>query len=100
MGFFLGKFIYLADAYEDIEKDRKEGNYNPLLSKFTEPDFEPECRRILTMMMSECCRRFEILPIIQYTEILRNILYSGVWYRFDLATEKRRTDKENIQEKK
>lgn len=99
MGFFLGKFIYLADAYEDIEKDQKEGNYNPLLAKFGEPDFEPECRKILTMMMSECCRRFEILPIIQYTEILRNILYSGVWYRFDLATEKRRADNENIQEK-
>lgn len=99
MGFFLGKFIYLADAYEDIEKDQKEQNYNPLADKFRQTDFEQECRRILTMMMSECCRRFEILPIIQYTEILRNILYSGVWYRFDLATEKRKKQKEEIQEK-
>lgn len=99
MGFFLGKYIYLADAYEDVEKDQKEGNYNPLAHKFGQPDFEQECRRILTMMMSECCRRFEILPIIQYTEILRNILYSGVWYRFDLATEKRKQQKEEIQEK-
>lgn len=99
MGFFLGKFIYLADAYEDIEKDQKEQNYNPLMHKFGQPDFEPDCRKILTMMMSECCRRFEILPIIQYTDILRNILYSGVWYRFDLATEKRKKQKEEIQEK-
>ena len=29
MGFFLGKFIYLMDAYEDIEKDAVCGNYNP-----------------------------------------------------------------------
>lgn len=30
MGFFLGKFIYLMDAYEDVEKDRKKGQYNHL----------------------------------------------------------------------
>ena len=29
MGFYLGKFIYLMDAYEDIEKDEKNGCYNP-----------------------------------------------------------------------
>lgn len=27
---FLGKFIYLMDAYEDIEDDLKNHNYNPL----------------------------------------------------------------------
>ena len=100
MGFYLGKFIYLADAYEDIEKDEKEKNYNPLLARFKETAFEAECRRILTMMISECSRRFEILPIIKYTDILRNVLYSGVWYRFDLATEKRKKEKEQSQEKK
>ena len=29
MGFYLGKFIYLLDAYDDVEKDVKSGNYNP-----------------------------------------------------------------------
>ena len=29
MGFYLGKFIYLMDAYEDIEEDIRTGNYNP-----------------------------------------------------------------------
>ncbi|MCD7736950.1 MAG: DUF5685 family protein [Lachnospiraceae bacterium] len=28
IGFYLGKFIYLMDAVEDIEKDKKRGNYN------------------------------------------------------------------------
>ncbi|MCD8012792.1 MAG: DUF5685 family protein [Lachnospiraceae bacterium] len=28
IGFYLGKFIYLMDALEDIEKDKKHGNYN------------------------------------------------------------------------
>lgn len=89
IGFYLGKFIYLADAYEDIEKDIKGGTYNPFFSLYETEQFEPECRRILTMMISECCRIFEMLPIIEYTDILRNILYSGIWFRFDLATSKR-----------
>ena len=30
------------------------------------------------MMMTECAREFEKLPILENVEILRNILYSGV----------------------
>ena len=41
------------------------------------------------MMMSECCREFEKLPILENVEILRNILYSGVWCRYEAAREKR-----------
>ena len=29
MGFYMGKFIYLLDAYEDLKKDQKKGSYNP-----------------------------------------------------------------------
>lgn len=100
IGFYLGKFIYLADAYEDIEKDLKEGSYNPLVDMYRQDGFEQSCRQILTMMISECSRIFEMLPIIEYTEILRNILYSGVWYRFDLASRKREQKNETLQEKK
>lgn len=90
MGFYLGKFIYLLDAYEDVEEDVRKGTYNPLKKKYEEPDFEEECRMILTMMMSECCKEFEKLPILENVEILRNILYSGVWCRYEAVREKRR----------
>lgn len=30
-GYHIGRYIYLADAYDDIESDEKSGNYNPLL---------------------------------------------------------------------
>ncbi len=89
-GFFLGKFIYLLDAYEDIEEDIRKNNFNPLKRMYNEPDFEEECRTILTMMMSECCKEFERLPILENVEILRNILYSGVWCRYEAVREKRR----------
>ena len=95
LGFFLGKFIYLLDAYEDIEQDLKKGTYNPLKKRYEEPGFEEECRQILTMMMSECCKEFEQLPILQNVDILRNILYSGVWCRYEIVREKREKDSVN-----
>lgn len=79
MGFYLGKFIYIMDAYDDLEKDRKSGSYNPLLALSEEPDFEQKCKDMLCMMIGECCAEFEKLPCILDIDILRNILYDGVW---------------------
>ena len=82
MGFFFGKFIYLMDAYEDIEEDLKQGRYNPLADLYKKDTFEQECQQILKMMMAETSRVFEQLPILEDVEILRNILYAGVWSRY------------------
>ncbi len=95
MGFFLGKFIYLMDAYEDVEKDRKNGCYNPLASRYGEDGFEEEAYQILRMMMAECSRAFERLPIVENAEILRNILYSGVWCRYEMVRGRRKEQQEN-----
>lgn len=89
LGFFMGKFIYLCDAYEDVEADIKKGVFNPLKTRYEGSDFEEECKTILMMMMSECCREFERLPLLENVEILRNILYSGVWCRYETVREKR-----------
>ena len=60
--------------------------------------FEERVRQILIMMLAETCKEFEKLPIIKYTDILRNILYLGVWCRFEAISEKRRKvrEKENV----
>lgn len=95
MGFYLGKFIYLLDAYEDVEKDAENGNYNPFSKDYIIEGFEERTRQLLIMMLAEACREFEKLPIIRHGDILRNILYSGVWCRFESVSKKRR----EIQEK-
>lgn len=92
LGLYLGKFIYLCDAYEDIGKDLKNGNYNPLAEVYENSDFEERCQDILTMMMSECSKEFEKLPILQNIEILRNIIYSGVWYRYEKVRAERKSE--------
>lgn len=91
IGLYLGKFIYLCDAYEDIEKDLKDGNYNPLYGIYETPDFEEQCRNILVLMMSECSKELEKLPILENIEILRNIIYSGVWYRYEKVSAERKS---------
>lgn len=92
LGFYLGKFIYLMDAYDDIENDLKKGNFNPLIEKYQDSDFEDYCHNILEMMVSRVATVFECLPIIENAEILRNILYSGVWTRYELRKKQRMGD--------
>ena len=89
MGFFLGKYIYLIDADEDVEKDVKKGNYNPFTEIYKNENFDDFVQKILTMMISECAREFENLPIIEDVDILRNILYSGVWSKYKAVRNKR-----------
>ncbi len=90
MGFFLGKFIYLMDAYEDMEEDLKKGRYNPLAELYQEDAFEEKCRMFLKMMIAEVSRSFESLPILADADILRNILYAGVWTRYGQVRQRRK----------
>lgn len=83
MGFMLGRFIYIMDAYEDLEKDRKKGNFNPFKKKADNPGFDEWIKDILTVAASSCAEEFEKLPVIENVEILRNILYSGIWTRYE-----------------
>lgn len=94
MGFYLGKFIYLLDAYDDVEDDVKNGNYNPFSGEYKMEGFHEHVKNLLMMMMAEACREFEKLPIIMYADILRNILYSGVWCRFETVGKKRKEAQE------
>ncbi|MGN0318356.1 MAG: DUF5685 family protein [Lachnospira sp.] len=89
LGDYLGRFIYILDAYEDLEKDIKTGSYNVLKYHMKEADFDDLCEEILKGLMARGARDFEYLPIISNVEILKNIIYSGVWTRFDLVRHKR-----------
>ncbi len=93
LGFYLGKFIYIMDAYDDIERDIKKHNFNPLMNDKDNDDFEDKSYVLLEMMISKASSAFECLPIIENAEILRNILYSGVWSRYNLRRNKRTEDK-------
>ena len=84
LGFYLGKFVYLMDAFCDVEQDIKTGSYNPFRDEFEDAsvDFDDHCEKLLRMMIAESARAFEALPILRDTELLRNILYAGVWNKW------------------
>ncbi len=82
MGFFLGKFIYIMDAYDDIEKDINNHSYNPLITHYYDDDFDDWCHNILVMMAAETAKEFEKMPVLQNAELIRNILYSGLWANY------------------
>ena len=92
MGLYLGRFIYLMDAWEDREKDRKSGDYNPFLLQ-KEAFTEDEAFRILAEAAASAARAFEKLPILEHVDILRNIMYSGIWvrYRAEKADKEKKT---------
>ena len=94
IGDYLGRFIYLLDAYDDVEDDRKHQEYNPFADRFEQDDFEDYAKMVLEVMIAEAAKEFETLPILEYVDILRNILYSGVWTKYEI-TRKKRSGEEN-----
>ena len=88
------EYAYLLDAFEDVPQDIRNGSYNIFAEMYLRDDFRDKAGLMLQMMLSESCRSFERLPIVKYSGILRNILYSGVWTRYRAVLRKREKEQE------
>ncbi len=88
----LGRFVYMMDACVDLDKDIRRGRYNPLIHKDREGLTEEDKQLILKLFMGECTRIFELFPLLQDVDIMRNILYSGVWQQYAIALKKNKED--------
>ena len=88
MGHALGRFIYLADAVTDFEKDRKKHRYNPL-----HEEDQSGWDDFLVLAMGRCTEYYEKLPLVQDKALLDNILYSGVWTNFRKKHQEERYDR-------
>ncbi len=79
LGYHLGKWIYLADAVDDLERDRKSGSYNPFLFA-GEPILAEsiQCAMLLSLRQAD-----EALSLIEGGDagcraILENVLRLGL----------------------
>lgn len=74
----LGRWIYLADAADDLAEDRAKGRYNPIDARFGgKPDLEyieTTMNHSLSLMQSA----FQLLPPNRWQAVLENILYLGL----------------------
>ncbi len=84
IGSGLGRFVYIMDAYDDLEKDKKKGNFNPLITMSGEPDFDKKVKDALEWAASDAAAVLETLPLMENLSILRNIIYSGIWATFEV----------------
>ncbi len=95
MGRGLGGFIYLMDAYDDLEKDRKKERFNALQAlagQLSPAEYEARCHELLTQQMGLCAQQFSLLPILRDTpegKLLYNTIYSGVWSKYALVKKHR-----------
>lgn len=89
MGEYLGQFIYVMDACIDLDGDVFWERYNPFQSRWETIDAE-HFRDILKMLLGECLRHFDRLPLVQDAGILKNILCTGVWAKFNDKFNKRK----------
>ena len=58
---------------------------------YLNPEGDPEEHifRMLEMMIGEATEYFEMLPLEKDLDLLRNVLYSGVWQRYHLLKQRR-----------
>ena len=78
--YHLGRWIYLVDAWDDLEADRKAGRYNPLDARFS-GQAENE-RAYVETTMTHSVRLIEsaanLLELGQLQAVIENILFRGL----------------------
>ena len=84
-GLFLGKWLFVLDAFEDIEKDQKNKVYNPFLAANPQSTVQEivdkskgDADYILSGAMAELARLFDKMQIHRNKEIIENILFVGM----------------------
>lgn len=90
LGQGLGRFIYWMDAWDDLDRDRKANCFNPLYTYENRDDFELFTQQVLQMLVGEAAEYFELLPLKKDLDLLRNVLYSGIWQRYEIALARRK----------
>lgn len=90
VGYCLGRWVYMTDAFDDIEKDRKSGNYNPFL--LSGQDNYEKIKGDLLMTAGEIAKAYDLLDIKKFGGITKNVIYDGLYYETLKVYERRKKD--------
>lgn len=85
----IGRFIYLLDAYDDLEDDKKKGRFNPLIPYESRPDFEAWMKENLEMLIADAASQIERLPLFEHLDMIHNVIFKGVWTAYYRTYKKR-----------
>ena len=88
LGYHVGRWLYLIDAYDDLEKDIKHRAYNPLIYRFDyhkdenlsafRKRIDEDIRFNLYYSLSEAANAFELIDFKKNRALLENIIYLGL----------------------
>ena len=94
IGYHLGKFIYVADAAEDYEKDRRRGAYNPFVLRYGTDRMTHDNRMTvhtaLLLEAQQIGRAVELLPFGTrgtLERLIKNVTYRGLVERIRFLLE-------------
>lgn len=91
LGLFAGQIVYLLDAAEDFEADEKNGSYNVFINMgYTKNQAVAAVQARCRMAAGEIALCYNLLPFLQYKEILDNIFYLGLPAGIQLAGKNRK----------
>lgn len=89
IGFNVGKYIYILDAYEDLEKDVKKGSYNPFIEYIDKKEeLKTRVDKLISMSLGMLSNSIDNLDLKMNKGIIENIVYSGVYLRYQNILEK------------
>lgn len=75
-GYLLGRYVYLCDALDDLEDDRRRGRYNPFL--YAGGEAAIAAKNALFLTTAELSDDFDLLELHRYEGILENIIRIGL----------------------
>jgi hypothetical protein len=78
--YHVGRWIYLIDAWDDLERDLRQGNYNPLILRYQGRPREhlEEVRSTLRHSRNLAASAYALVKAERWDGILSNILYLGL----------------------
>lgn len=102
LGYHLGRWVYLIDAADDLEKDSKHNNFNPFIKKYKEdPDgLRIYCNQVLNQCLYQVYSAYELLQVTHLEGILRNVFLFGLHSEQDRVLNKKWKIKEGIENEK
>ena len=83
-GYNLGRWVYIADAVDDLEKDAKAKTYNVFLTRphgditALREEVREDAQFNLHYSLAEACKAYELLDIRRDKPLLDNIMYLGL----------------------
>ena len=74
----IGRWVYLIDALDDIEKDRKKNRYNPIIAAYGESFDKDAVEYNLMFSLKQASYYYTKLKLNRHKAILDNVLYNGL----------------------